>query len=84
MTGLVDVDRFKICIQDCVLSGFRPLYTKIIFVGCETNMKAIDLIDVFFVKFCVLLLLMCTALDCAALLSQITSKTDSDFLNVCH
>ena len=47
MTGLADVDRLNICIQDCVLSGFRPLYTEIIFVGLETNMKAIDLIDVF-------------------------------------
>ena len=25
MTDLADVDRFKICIQDCVLSGFWPL-----------------------------------------------------------
>ena len=25
MTGLADVDRFIICIQICVLSGFRPL-----------------------------------------------------------
>ena len=25
MTGLADVDGFKICIQDCMLQGFRPL-----------------------------------------------------------
>ena len=24
MTGFADADGFKICIQDCVLPGFRP------------------------------------------------------------
>ena len=43
MTGLADVDRFKICIGDCVRPGFRPLDTKIIYIDQEMNMKAIDL-----------------------------------------
>ena len=58
MIGLADADGFEICIQDCILPGFRPLNTGI--SKCSSYLR---LIVIFLLLYCFEWLVKWTKID---------------------